>query len=169
MAEVSEQTYTIGTKQQLVDLNGDAVNFKIIFHISSHDGKPFESVIIDQSTLDNSEHIEYRHISDGVLSGEIVADKNVYQNYFIALRSPETMNVNVRLEFEKLPDYIEHQAVSDSPKPKSTSPFGLSNTSLILLVCSIVLILVLLYRARQPSESVSSGSLLDKLKNANIT
>lgn len=170
MAEVSQRSYTIGKKQQLVDLNGDAINFKVLFHISSPEGRPFESVIIDQSTLDHNDTIEYRQVPDGILSGEIVADKNVYQNYFIALRSLETMQVDVRLDFERLPDYIEAAPQPQPPPVETENRFGLSNASLLLLGCSVVLIAVLVYRMRDQKESTSSsGSLLDKLKDANMT
>lgn len=174
MTQSTDTTYTIGPRQQLVDLNGDAVNFRILFQMKSADGKPFESVIIDQSTLDKQEHIEYRQVNDGHLSGEIVSDKNVYQNYFIALRSREPLDVQVHLDFERLPDYIEQTQV-DTTKPQvpsdsPTSYFGLSQSSLVLLISVLALIAFLVYRSRQTEDRPEEPkSLLDKLKEANIT
>jgi hypothetical protein len=96
---ITTHTYTISKVQKLVDLNTDLVNYRIEFSITSPENKPFEMLIINQQTLDTTppEELEYRQVN-GSISGEVVSDKNIYQNYFIILRSNIPMSVNIELK-----------------------------------------------------------------------
>ncbi|MBT7706846.1 hypothetical protein HN747_05375 [archaeon] len=82
----SVQTYTLGTVKQLIDLNGDTVNFDITFKATAKNGEQFDAIVVDQDTLDTTPDIEYKK-ADGSISGNIVSDKNVYQNYFLVVRA----------------------------------------------------------------------------------
>lgn len=82
------KTYTLNGMQQLVDLNGELKNFKLTFHARSQDGSPFHAVVVDQTTLDSNPSLEFRD-SEGEISAEIHHDQDVYQNYFLVLKSKD--------------------------------------------------------------------------------
>lgn len=102
----SIKTYQLGKVKKLIDLNHDMINFKANFEIKTL-SKPFQALIINQYTLDTveSSQLEYKQV-DTSISGEVIADKNVYQNYYIILRSDEPTEVEVKLETTRLPDLI---------------------------------------------------------------
>jgi len=81
------QTVKIGPTQMLFDLNGDTTNFEIDFSIkSSIPNADFFAVIVDQHTLDKGDY-NFKQSNDGEIGGNIVYDKNTYQNFFICLKS----------------------------------------------------------------------------------
>jgi hypothetical protein len=98
----SENIYSIGKIKQLIDLNGDTVNFEIDFNVESESGESFDAVVVDQSTLDNNK-IEYKKAENGKLSGTITNDKNVYQNYFLILKADKDINCKVSISKKELP------------------------------------------------------------------
>ncbi len=174
----TNKTYSISNKIQLIDLNHDMINFRVEFLLSS--SNPFYALIIDQHTLDNTEiqNIEFRRVETS-LSGEVVSDKNIYQNYYIILKSEQPTDVNIQLHTTPLPDFIpppEHPIqqqpppVQQQPPPivRPTVPVSKSYLQnkyvrygiLLLLVC---LILYYLYSKKTKSSSRRS-SLLAEMK-----
>lgn len=95
--------YTLGKIKQLIDLNEDSVNFELSFKVKSLDETPFYMIVVDQKTLDNSEELEYKEVVKGI-SGNIVADKNIYQNYFLILKADNECYVEVELNKRDLPN-----------------------------------------------------------------
>ena len=79
---VTTNTYKIGKLKQLIDLNGDNTNFNVSFKVTSENGEDFNALVVDQKTLDSGDELNYK-LANGILSGSINADKNVYQNYFL--------------------------------------------------------------------------------------
>ena len=92
---MSQKTYTVNRHRQLVDLNGDSKNFDLTFTCTSADGAPFEILVVDQATLDSTPNLQYKK-ANGTISGNIVADKNVYQNYFLVLKADKPCQVAVK-------------------------------------------------------------------------
>ena len=92
---MSQKTYTVNRHRQLVDLNGDSKNFDLTFTCTSKDGAPFEILVVDQATLDSTPTLQYKK-ANGTISGNIVADKNVYQNYFLVLKADKPCQVTVK-------------------------------------------------------------------------
>ena len=92
---MSQKTYTVNRHRQLVDLNGDSKNFDLTFTCTSKDGAPFEVLVVDQATLDSTPTLQYKK-ANGTISGNIVADKNVYQNYFLVLKADKPCQVTVK-------------------------------------------------------------------------
>ena len=78
---MSQKTYKVSSQRLLHDLNGDSTNFDLTFTATSKNNAPFEVLVVDQATLDSAPPLQYKKAS-GVISGNIVADKNQYQNYF---------------------------------------------------------------------------------------
>jgi hypothetical protein len=110
---LTKKIYNIDNRQTLVDLNGDSINFKLDFRVSSKDNNEFEMLVVTQATLDSGKPIEYKKVQ-GSMSGNMLSDKNVYQNYYLILRAQQSTEVTVELNFEKLPDVI--------PKNEQFSP-----------------------------------------------
>jgi hypothetical protein len=77
-----QKEYLLNKVKQLIDLNGDSVNFRIKFAVKSKNGEPFELTVADQTTLDNN-NLVYEKVTNGQRSGEVFQDKNVYQNFFL--------------------------------------------------------------------------------------
>jgi len=166
--QTTNKTYTIGKVKQLVDLNGDATNFKIVFNVRSKDNKPFDAVIIDQQNLDKNETLQFKQ-APGILSGEILADKNAYQNYYLALRSNEPLEVSVQLQFERLPDFIPLQQ-DDQPIYSASDEAKPSKVKYIVLGIIVLAIAIFLYTRidKGNNKPTMKASLLDKLKKVNI-
>ena len=68
---MSKTTYTLTPQNQLIDLNGDLVNFDLTFSAISKDGTPFKALVIDQVTLDTNPELQH-NIAEMVILGVIL-------------------------------------------------------------------------------------------------
>ena len=115
----TKKSYTLGKIKQLIDLNGDSTNFDLTFNVSCKESTPFNILVVDQTTLDNTPELKYKEVI-GNISGKITADKNVFQNYFLILKSDTPCVVEVELlkkELPRTPDVV----VKSQPKEKFTN------------------------------------------------
>ena len=97
------KTYSVSTQRQLIDLNGESTNFDLNFSAESEGDEPFEAVVVDQNMVDsNFNDVEYKQV-EGHISGNIVADKNVYQNYYLALRAPKLCKIKLSIQKQEIP------------------------------------------------------------------
>jgi hypothetical protein len=87
----------------LIDLNGDKTNFDLNFHVASKDKIPFEALVVSQENLDSGDELKYKHVSEGLISGNIIADKGVYQNYFLLLKSEEPLECEINVQIKDVP------------------------------------------------------------------
>jgi len=87
-------TLNLNNIKQLIDLNKDKVNFELDFQVESMNGVPFEALVVTQEMLDSETPLEYQK-ANGVISGKIVSDKNIYQNYFLILKSDTPVECKV--------------------------------------------------------------------------
>ena len=119
------KSYPCSDVRQLIDLNGDAVNFRARFTLTSTNQDPFDMLIVDQTMLDNQKELNYKHVTEGTISGQIDLDKNVYQNYFIIIRSDKPTEVTAEIDFQRLPDHVpqpeEFKPPQNSPSPTKNS------------------------------------------------
>jgi len=118
---LTKKIYNIANRQTLVDLNGDSINFKLDFQVGNKDNKEFEMLVVTQSTLDSGKPIEYKKVQ-GSMSGNMLSDKNVYQNYYLILRAQEPTEITVELNFEKLPDVIPKDQQYTPHSPETLKP-----------------------------------------------
>lgn len=103
------KTYPLTKRPQLIDLNGELVNFKLDFLVEAQiTTKEFLALVLTQEQLDsvNINKIEMK-TAQGKISGNITANNNKYQNYFLVLKKKdndedEDFNVNVSINIEKL-------------------------------------------------------------------
>lgn len=102
---MATKTYSLSNVKQLVDLNEDSTNFEVTFHVASKDGSPFKAIVVDQTMLDGDDPLQYKIADDGTLSGTIVADKGVYQNYFLCMKTDGApCDVHVTLDRREISD-----------------------------------------------------------------
>ena len=95
-------TYNLDNHKQLIDLNGDTVNFDITFTVTaSEENASFDVLVVDQTTLDNNPSLEYKK-AKGIISGNLISDKNVYQNYFLILKADTPCNVTVEIDKKEI-------------------------------------------------------------------
>lgn len=114
-----KKTLDLTNRQQLVDLNDETTNFDLTFHATSKDGKPFDALVVDQTTLDNNPNLEFKR-ANGTISGNIVSDKNVYQNYFLCLKSDQPCQVDITIDKKEI-----------TPRPPSPQPKHFTTPSLL--------------------------------------
>ena len=112
------KTYSVSKVKQLIDLNGDSVNFEVSFKVSSHNKEPFEILVVDQATLDSNPNLQYKSVTDGVISGKVRKDKNVYQNHFIILKSNNPCECDVEIQMTELPEFIEQEQFEQPHQPQ---------------------------------------------------
>jgi hypothetical protein len=103
------KTYSVSKVKQLIDLNGDSVNFEVSFKVSSRNKEPFDILVVDQATLDSDPNLQYKSVTNGVISGKVRKDKNVYQNHFIILKANNPCECDVEIQMNELPEFIEQE------------------------------------------------------------
>lgn len=128
--------YTVGKVKQLIDLNGDSVNFSVKFLVRSRNKEPFDMVVVNQTTLDNSPKLEYQHVEDGEISGDLLWDKNEYQNHFLILRADSPCECEVQIDKKDVKKEVQ------LPSPTVISPplknQGGMNWGKIFLILAII-------------------------------
>jgi len=101
MTTVSK-TISSNKQYQLIDLNGELINFKIDYIIESTDNKPFEVSIVSQEHLDDNRPINYNNSENGKIIGTLENINNIRENYYIVLKSNEEVEVNIIINRNKL-------------------------------------------------------------------
>lgn len=106
------QIYPLTKRPQLIDLNGENVNFKLDFQVKAINPEhEFQAIVLTQEQLDSTDinKIEMKQ-AKGVISGNIVANNNKYQNYFLVLKKTDNtpeFNVQVDIVLEPVEPVIE--------------------------------------------------------------
>ena len=131
-------------------------NFECTFSIVSKDGSPFEAAIVSQSQIDSGDDFPFKPSNNGVFGGNVVMDKNIYQNFYLAMHSPTTNVVEVEIEFKRLPEYIAQQD-SGILIDKSSK----SDTRMKILMATVLLVVLvgIVYMMTKSSTSDSIPSI----------
>lgn len=110
-----EQKYKVNNRHQLVDLNKDCTNFKLRFECYSDPKDKFQVCVTNQDELDTKDlsTLPFKDVIGGTISGNIVADTNTYQNYFIVLRADNECDVIVVVDLEPI-EYVSPQKSIDN-------------------------------------------------------
>ena len=112
----NSKKYQLSKIKQLIDLNGDKVNFESNFLVKSTNNAPFEAIVIDQEAIDSQDPIVYKKVDNGELSGNIVWKKNIYKNYLLLLRSSEPCECEVTIDLKEV------EAEIPPPMPPQSMP-----------------------------------------------
>jgi hypothetical protein len=157
---IQSRKYKINNIKQLVDLNGASTNFKLEFKVTCLEkDKEFDCVVIDQTTLDSGETLPYKRVK-GSLSGNFKIDNNIYQSYYLILKSDTECEVEVEINFEELPKNVP--TLPPAPKENLTLDESPSiNWKKILIIVGIIAIIGLviwIYLSKNPGFNPFSGS-----------
>lgn len=98
---------------QLIDLNKELTNFDINFSVKERSGKSFQLAVVDQTTLDSGSNIPYETIN-GETSANLISNKDVYQNYFLCLKTNENHSDNVVVDININGREIPAETVTDA-------------------------------------------------------
>lgn len=110
---------TLERRHQLIDLNKEYVNFDISFECRAVDAtKNFEVIVVNQEQLNTIDltNLTMKETKGGYISGNIIADEDKYQNYFLIMRSITEDPIEVDLEIRIKP--IDPKPTNlDQPSP----------------------------------------------------
>ena len=165
----------LGKNQQLFDLNGELTNFELNFQVKSLNNVDFYAIVVDQTTLDNNVNLEFRKTENGMIGGNLYYDKNVYQNYFLCLKSDEDNDVEIIIDKKEVP-YVPVENTSQSLLPQSEvkENFSVSkvksfNWKVISIIVIVVAALAFLWFTRKSKNSKNDdGNILETSSNHNI-
>ena len=106
--QFSEQMTTVkniklNSIKQLIDLNGDKVNFDLNVKVSSENKAPFDALVVTQKILDSEQELVYKKVEDGTMSINISNDKGIYENYLLLLKSETPVNCEIQLDIKDIP------------------------------------------------------------------
>lgn len=136
----TKKVYKIGPEQQLLDLNGNLTNFEASFKVETRPPKPFDIAVVDQTAVDNNEEFAYESITTGVSSGTVKQDKNIHQNFYIAIRASEPCECIVEISIHPIEGIVNNAELEHithhAPIPQSSGKK--SNWLLYLLLAGIV-------------------------------
>lgn len=127
---------TLEKRHQLIDLNKEYVNFDIMFECRAVDAtKDFEIIVVNQEQLNTIDltNLTMKRTKGGYISGNIVADEDKYQNYFLILRSATDEPVDVDLDIKikqiesKPQEQPQHQPQQQMEFPQQPIPPPLAN------------------------------------------
>jgi len=123
--EISNKSrLTLERRHQLIDLNKEYVNFDITFECRAIDAtKDFEIIVVNQEQLNTIDlsNLTMKMTKNGYISGNIIADEDKYQNYFLILRSPTDEPIEVDLEI-KIKQIAAKNTDAELPLPQQPLP-----------------------------------------------
>lgn len=115
MSNEKKDVYHISNTKKLIDINDDVTNFEA--EIIVRGTSDFLLNILSQTELDNAPKIEYKKIK-GIYRDFISNRNNIYQNYFLILKSDQPQDVEVIIKFKELPKIKQVQQEEDIPTPE---------------------------------------------------
>jgi len=147
MPEITK-TYDINSIQQLIDLNQDSKNFKLTFKCKAHaPSDEYSILVLNQSQLDTQDanQLPFKVVK-GQITGDITADNDIYQNYFMVIKSDRKCKVDVTInktEIEpKKPPIPPTYSPPPPKKKKKKKSFLQSSLFLWLVVGTIAFVLL---------------------------
>ena len=177
---ITNITTPVNKIKNLIDLNGDKVNFDLTFKVSSKDNTPFEAIVVSQATLDSGSKLDYKKVDNGFISGNIVADKGVYQNYFLLLKSEIPTECSVELDVTEIPQKVlppsdnkkeqNHQSIIERngnsemimiKKKQNKSDFNLKNILMIVVCIAIAAFIYYYFFYKKNTSSSQSPSFVE--------
>lgn len=160
--------------QQLIDLNQDLTNFKLEFKILSENNTPFNAVVASQAKLDSGEPLEFKNVENGSISGNIIADNGIKQNYYLVLKSEVPTKCKLEINIEEIPmneKYNQEQEMNNNKefekymhahgaKSVETSFFS-SKTFLFLSILVGALVIYYLFYVKQNNIGVNTSTSIN--------
>lgn len=127
---MTKQLYPLTKRPQLIDLNGENVNFKLDFTVQSLDPtNEFNAIVLTQDQLDTMDlnKIEMKS-AKGKISGNILANNDKYKNYFLVLKRKENdaspdfqVEVNIDIQSVSPATSSNNAPIAFTPKESITT------------------------------------------------
>lgn len=137
-------TLELSSRHQLVDLNKKLVNFKLDFNVVSLNDKEFEAIVIHQSDINKHDSLDTIQMKTAPkrISGDIIADNNVYENYFLILRSNEPQNVEIKTFIQEIEPRIQEnlEMQQEDVKSEKAVPFYKTRGCWALIAIALILL-----------------------------
>jgi hypothetical protein len=96
-----KQNYVLNSIKQIIELNNSITNFELHFEITSKQNEPFDIIVATEQELEQNPDLEYKRTT-GSISGDIISDKNVYQNYILILKSDTPNEVELDIDIKEI-------------------------------------------------------------------
>lgn len=112
-----KKSLVLGKTKQLLDLNEDSINFQVEFEVKSKNGSDFEGVVSTQTSLDSNTPLEYKLSQGGVFSGRFVQNTDVYQNFYLILKSETQCEVDLEIVKLNIPLGNQNSQMNEAPLP----------------------------------------------------
>lgn len=180
---MTTSTYSLNNFKQLIELNGETVNFELEFTVTSHDNQPFEALVVTQEMLDSEVPLEYQN-AQGTISGRIKSNDNKYHSYLLLLKSQTTNVCDVTINIREIaPENIQqpqNQDIRNNGRPsrpilKTQTEQSFWTLKNILLYGSLLIVCIIggyfLYKAlTKPSSKpkiIENDIVLPKIEQSN--
>jgi hypothetical protein len=161
----TNQVYNLSNIKQLIDLNGDIVNFTLSFEVVSKSNKPFDALVVTQEMLDSGEELQYQR-AEGSINGQITNDKDLYNNYFLILKSDEPNECDVSIQLVEIQPNPSKKAVSKKGKTASKIPWkSYLFYFFIGIVIAILLYIIYISFFQKNNEIVAIKDDINKLSD----
>ena len=175
----TKHEYKISKMKQLIDLNGDLSQFEIEFKAYTPNEEQFDALVVTQDILDSGNELLYNK-APGVISGTVSSDSDIYQNYFLVLKSDVPCTCIV--EIKKMNKVLQNNSPSNEETkenyPSDKQPNQNQMYMYILLTVVFIgggLLLMYMYKRKntQPivseiSDTKPENNLLSRLRNMNL-
>ena len=163
-----KKTISVTNHQQLVDLNQELTNFELEFNITAKNGETFYVLVIDQTTLDNDPNFEFK-TAEGSISGNIVSDNNVYQNYYLCLKADEPCDVDIEIDIREIQPKNTNNEIQQQEQEQQRQYHRQQkskiNWKFIILVLIIIATCVFIYFKCDKDTKYTNDNLVQRLNN----
>ena len=158
----------INSKNQLIPLNGELINFELSFKVTTPDHQPFFALVLPKKEIDSYASLEKIELKEapGFIKGNIKNNDNNYEDYFLLLRKegePITSQVEIDIkeiegvqEEENKEDEDDCQRNSNQVKSNSSNILKIINDNFLLIICSLLGFLFLYYCYSQRQQKTVS-------------
>lgn len=129
------RVYNINSSNQLIDLNGDSVNFDVYYKLQTENNTPFYITVASQTMIDSNSNLALTRVDSGEFVGRKRVVENEFQNYYLIVRADTDCKCTIELIKNALPI---NRSVAPVEAPKSKSWF----TSSMLYYGFVLLVII---------------------------
>lgn len=165
---MSAQRYRINSRPQLIDLNNDLTNFKLNFQCTTiPPNADFNLYVATQTELDKTDisALPFKNVT-GEMGGNIIADEDIYENYFLIVSSESEIELDVMINIvaiepksKKLSDTETVGGDLDKKSNKKnfhTTAFSWTPSNIVFwVVFSLIVLFLIYYLFYRKSSTVS--------------
>jgi len=186
------QTYKISEIPQLIELNGDILNFELSTRVKSRENLPFYAAITTQTNIDNGIEFDYKYAEGGEFIATFSSETGNNHVYYLVLKTDAPSIVDVENTIKNLYVQNTQQATAPSDTQKDSE---ITDKKKFILFILLVLVGAGLYyyfmvykkeegksdtapstqvsteisqEQESPQYSVKSSDLLSRLNNTSV-